>query len=256
MSIHDDRNRAMLVTGGSRGLGRAFAELAAEQGHEVVLVARGHAALDDAVRGIRSRGGRAHGIVADVGDRESSGRIAAEAAALVGNIDVLVHAASVLGPVPLAPLADTRDSAMEEALAVNFLGAFRLTRAVVGAMAMRGHGVVVHVSSDAGIAAYPTWGAYGASKAALDHLGRTWAEELRETGVRVFSFDPGEMDTEMHATAMPDADRSVLAHPRDVARTLLQAVSDGRLAPTGGRVLASVLAQPAPPSPDSMEVSS
>jgi NAD(P)-dependent dehydrogenase (short-subunit alcohol dehydrogenase family) len=91
-------------------------------------------------------------------------------------------------------------------------------------MAMRGRGLIVHVSSDAAVAAYPRWGAYGVSKAALDHLSRSWAAELAELGVRVLAVDPGEMDTAMHADAMPDADRAQLARPQAVARRLVALV--------------------------------
>lgn len=240
------RDRTVLITGGSRGLGAAFGHAAAARGARVVLVARGETELARTVAGIRAAGHVAHGIVADVGERSAATRIAAETAALAGDVDVLVHAASVLGPVPLAALADTADAEMEAALAVNFLGAFRLTRAVVGSMSVRGRGLVVHVSSDAGVEAYPTWGAYGASKAALDHLSRTWAEELRDNGVRVVSFDPGEMDTAMHRDALPDADPAALADPRDVARALVAVVTDERRAQSGTRVIASTFATETP----------
>jgi NAD(P)-dependent dehydrogenase (short-subunit alcohol dehydrogenase family) len=83
------------------------------------------------------------------------------------------------------------------------------------------------VSSDAAVAAYPRWGAYGVSKAAQDHLSRLWAAELGELGVRVFAVDPGEMDTEMHARAIPDADRASLADPRLVARNIADMVESG-----------------------------
>jgi NAD(P)-dependent dehydrogenase (short-subunit alcohol dehydrogenase family) len=229
------KQKTLLISGGSKGLGRALGAAAAAKGHRVVLVARGAAALDASVQTIRDAGGEAHGLVADVGDPRAATRIAASASALVGDIDVLVHAASVLGPVPLAPLADTDDEDFEHAFAVNLLGPFRLTRALVGGMSLRG-GVVVNVTSDASVAAYAGWGAYGSAKAALDQLTRIWAEELRGSDVRVFAFDPGEMDTELHATAVPDADRSTLARPDDVARTLIALIEDASRAPSGTRI--------------------
>jgi len=95
-------------------------------------------------------------------------------------------------------------------------------------MALRGQGVVVHISSDAAVAAYPRWGAYGVSKAAQDHLARQWNAELGELGVRVFSVDPGEMDTAMHREAIPDADPATLADPKVVARHIADMIeSDG-----------------------------
>ena len=167
--------------------------------------------------------------------------IAGAAAALVGPIDVLVHNASTLGPVPLRLLLDTDCEDVERAFAVNTVGPVRLTKAVAGPMVLRGRGVVVHVSSDAATSAYPRWGAYGMSKAALDHLNRIWAAELDGTGVRFVSVDPGEMNTRMHADAMPEADPATLADPAEVAARILSLVQwDGRV-PSGARVEAAAL---------------
>ncbi len=145
---------------------------------------------------------------------------------LIGEVDVLVNNAGALGPTPLRLLLDTDCEDLERALAVNVVGPFRLTKAVAGAMALRGRGLIVNVSSDAAVAAYERWGAYGASKAALEHLGRTLAVELEATGVRVLTVDPGEMDTRMHADAIPDADRSALSRPDDVAKLLARVLDD------------------------------
>ncbi|HEY8431165.1 MAG TPA: SDR family oxidoreductase [Sandaracinaceae bacterium] len=232
-------DRTALITGASRGLGRALALELARRGATVVAVARDRPALEDVVGTIRAAGGRAHAIDADVGAPDAAARIAGAAAAMAGPIDVLVHNASTLGPVPLVPLSDTREEDFDEALRVNLIASFRLTRALVGSMVQRGAGTIVHVSSDAAVEAYPRWGAYGASKAALDHLSRTWAAELDGTGVRVFAVDPGEMDTKMHADAMPDVDPATLARPEDVARRIARLIESPALAPNGARVLAS-----------------
>jgi NAD(P)-dependent dehydrogenase (short-subunit alcohol dehydrogenase family) len=85
---------------------------------------------------------------------------------------------------------------------------------------------VLNVSSDAAINAYPTWGAYGASKAALHHLTRIWDAELADEGVRFLSIDPGDMDTPMHALAVPDADRAALKRPEAAAQDLMNALMD------------------------------
>jgi NAD(P)-dependent dehydrogenase (short-subunit alcohol dehydrogenase family) len=105
-------------------------------------------------------------------------------------------------------------------------------------MAIRGVGVVVHVSSDAAIEPYPRWGAYGASKAAQDHLSRILAAELDGTGVRVLAVDPGEMDTAMHAAAIPDADRTALQRPSEVAARIIEMIEDETRAPSGARLVA------------------
>jgi NAD(P)-dependent dehydrogenase (short-subunit alcohol dehydrogenase family) len=106
-------------------------------------------------------------------------------------------------------------------------------------MALRRRGVIVNVSSDAAVEPYPTWGAYAASKAALDQLGRVWAAELGEHGVRLLTVDPGEMNTRMHAEAIPDADPTTLADPTDIAaRILAMIASEDDRAPTGARLVA------------------
>jgi NAD(P)-dependent dehydrogenase (short-subunit alcohol dehydrogenase family) len=220
------KGKAALVTGGSQGLGRALGAALAAAGARLVLVARTPGPLHEAVAAIRSRGGEAHAIVADVADLDQTATIAGQAASLVGPLDLLINNASTLGPVPLRLLLDTDCEELSLALAVNVVGPFRLTKAVAGSMVLRGGGVVVNISSDAAVEAYPQWGAYGASKAALDHLGRIWAAELEGTGVRVLSIDPGEMNTRMHADAVPDADRSQLADPAVVAARIVALLAD------------------------------
>jgi len=207
----------VLITGGSRGLGRALGLALARAGARVVLVARHADELADVVAEIRAAGGEAHAIVADVADKSAAHAIAGQAAAAVGSIDVLVNNASTLGPVPLRLLLDTDCEDLDRALAVNLVGPFRLTKAIAGPMVLRGGGTIVNVTSDAATEAYERWGAYGASKAALEQLGRVWAAELAGTGVRVVTVDPGEMDTRMHADAIPDANRAELADPARVA---------------------------------------
>jgi NAD(P)-dependent dehydrogenase (short-subunit alcohol dehydrogenase family) len=237
---------AILVTGGSRGLGAALGGELARRGARVVLVARGAEALDKTLGAIRGAGGEAHGLVADVADPEGAYRIAGAAAALVGPIDVLVHNASELGPTPLRSLLDTQPSDFARVLGANLLGPHRLTRAVLGGMVVRGRGLVVHVTSDASTEAYPRWGAYGVSKAALDHLGRIWAAETVETGVRFLTVDPGEMRTAMHAAALPEADPATLADPADVARRIADLVAAVDTVPSGARVALSTWEQPSP----------
>ncbi len=215
------QGRGALVTGAGRGLGAALAEELARRGARVVLVARNRDEVEAVAARITARGGVAHALVADLGDKDAIYKLAGAAAALVGDIDVLVHNASALGPTPLRPLLDTACEDLERVFAVNLVGPFRLTKAVAGAMLVRGRGLVVHITSDAATSAYPRWGAYGASKAALDHLARIWGAELEGTGVRFFGVDPGEMDTQMHADAMPDADRAALASPHDVAARIV-----------------------------------
>jgi NAD(P)-dependent dehydrogenase (short-subunit alcohol dehydrogenase family) len=165
-----------------------------------------------------------------VSRKDQTHPLALQITAALGGLDVLINNASTLGPVALAPLADTECEDVEAALATNVLGPFRLTKALLGALAASarqgGGALVVNIFSDAGVSAYPNWGAYGASKAALAHMSRIWDEELREHGVRVIAHDPGDMDTPMHAQALPDADRSTLKSPALAAGELLERVAE------------------------------
>lgn len=231
--------RSILITGGSRGLGRALALGLAARGAKVVLVARRQAELDQAVGEIRKNGGIAFGVVADVGDKESIYPIVGQAAALAGPIDVLINNASTLGPVPLRLIPDTDCEDFERALQVNAVGPFRLIKAVVGSMVLRQTGVIVNISSDAAVEAYPSWGVYGASKAALDHLTRIGAAELAETSVRFLSVDPGEMNTQMHADAMPAADPDSLPDPAVVAEKIIAMIQHSNKIDNGSRPIAS-----------------
>lgn len=233
------RGAGTLITGGSKGLGAALGRELARRGARVVLVARGRDELEAVVGQIRAAGGEAHALVADIGDKSAIHPVAGAAAALVGPLDLLVHNASTLGPTPLPLLLDTACEDLEAVLAVNLVGPFRLTKVVAGSMALRGRGLVLHVTSDAAVVPYERWGPYGVSKAGLDHLGRIWAEELKDAGVRFLTIDPGEMDTAMHAAAMPDADRSALARPDDVAARIAAIIATAEAISSGSRIEAS-----------------
>ncbi|HWZ90349.1 MAG TPA: SDR family oxidoreductase [Polyangiaceae bacterium] len=237
----DISGTAALVTGASRGLGEALALELGRQGAKVVLVSRSRSALEPIVRRIREQGGQAHALEADLGDKGDVYPLAGAASALVGPIDLLIHNASELGKTPLRLLLDTECEDLERVLAVNLLGPFRLSKIIAGSMALRKTGTIVHVSSDASVSAYERWGAYSVSKAALDHLARIWAAELGAHGVRSFSVDPGEMDTRMHAAAMPDADPSTLARPAQVAQKIVQLIRSDST-PNGGRLEAAQVA--------------
>jgi NAD(P)-dependent dehydrogenase (short-subunit alcohol dehydrogenase family) len=170
----------------------------------------------------------AHGITGDVGSKDEIYGIAMQITGQLGGLDALINNASTLGPRPLRPLADTDCENLEHALAVNLLGPFRLTKALFGALASsarnRGNAVVVNISSDAAVSPYATWGAYGASKAALKQMTAIWDEEARDAGVQFVSLDPGDMNTPMHFAAIPDADPNELKRPEDAATELIERV--------------------------------
>ena len=145
------RGLSALVTGASRGLGAALATELARRGVKVVGVARQATPLEAVARRIRETGGEAHALVADQGDRDAVYPLIGAATALVGPIDVLVLNASTLGPLPLREFADTECEDFERVLEVNLIGPFRLARAVVGSMVVRGGGLVMGLSSDAAV---------------------------------------------------------------------------------------------------------
>jgi NAD(P)-dependent dehydrogenase (short-subunit alcohol dehydrogenase family) len=232
------QDSAILVTGASRGLGAALANRLADAGARVVLVARESRALHATAEALRARGKEAHVLAGDIGEPDAALQLAATAAALVGPLDAVIHNASTLGPTPLRDLLDTTPEDFEQVLQVNLLGPFRLSRAIAGSMALRNRGVIVHVSSDASVAAYPSWGAYSVSKAALDHLARQWAVELAALGVRAFSVDPGEMDTAMHRAALPDADPATLSDPARIAARVADMLAHAERIEPGARLSA------------------
>jgi NAD(P)-dependent dehydrogenase (short-subunit alcohol dehydrogenase family) len=212
------------VTGGTSGLGLALVREFLHRGAEVAFIARSSGRVEKLAR----EHPEAHGIVGDISRKEEIHPISVQVLGELGGLDVLINNASDLGPVPLAFLGDTDCEDFERAIATNLLGPFRLTKALLGglaASAREGRGaVVLNVSSDAAINPYPTWGAYGATKAALHHLTRIWNEELAPEGVRFLSLDPGDMDTPLHGLAVPDADPATLKRPEIAASQLADAI--------------------------------
>ncbi|MGH7490370.1 MAG: SDR family NAD(P)-dependent oxidoreductase [bacterium] len=214
------------VTGGTSGLGLALVEEFLARQAAVAFVARHR----DGVERVASRYPGTHGITGDVSVKDDIYPIAVQITGELGGLDVLIHNASALGQVPLALLGDTDCESLERALATNLVGPFRLTKALLGALAASaraGRGaVVLTVSSDAALNPNPRWGAYGASKAALHHLTRIWNEELAPEGIRFLSADPGDMDTALHALAVPEDDPASLKRPADAAREVVDAIAD------------------------------
>jgi NAD(P)-dependent dehydrogenase (short-subunit alcohol dehydrogenase family) len=213
------------VTGGTSGLGLALVRELSARGARVAFVARGR----DRVERVAAECPGTHGIAGDVSLKTDIHPIALQILGELGGLDVLINNASDLGPPTLRLLGDTDCEDLERAVATNLLGPFRLAKAVLGALsasARDGRGAaVVNISSDAAVTPYPTWGAYGASKAALRHLSAIWDGELQAQGVRVISVDPGDMDTPLHALAIPDADRSTLKRPELAALEVIEAIA-------------------------------
>jgi len=225
MTKTDLEGLRVLITGGTSGLGRALVGELRRRGARVAFVARSREAVERTSREWPD----VLGVVADVSKKDDTHPIAIQALGVLGALDVLVNNASSLGPVPLRPLADTACEDLELALATNLVGPFRLTKALLGALAASardgGRPAVVNISSDAAVTPYENWGAYGASKAALQHLSRIWDSELAVEGIRVVAVDPGDMDTPLHALAVPGADRSALKRPETAAREIADLIA-------------------------------
>jgi NAD(P)-dependent dehydrogenase (short-subunit alcohol dehydrogenase family) len=217
------RGLRVAVTGGTSGLGLALVRLLVVRGARVAFVARTAATVERIADETA-----ACGIVGDVGRKDDIYPIALQVTGNLGGLDALINSASALGPTPLAPLADTESEELEQALMVNLVGPFRLTKALFGALAAsarEGRGaVVINISSDAAVNAYSGWGAYASSKAALHHLTAIWAEEAKAAGIAFLSPDPGDMDTPLHELAVPDADPTTLRRPEDAAAEIVEAL--------------------------------
>jgi NAD(P)-dependent dehydrogenase (short-subunit alcohol dehydrogenase family) len=212
------------ITGGTSGLGLALVREFSARGARVAFLAR-HA---EAVAKVERENQKTHGIVADVANKDDIYPAALQIVGELGGLEILINNASDLGPVPLALLADTSCEDLEKAMTTNVLGPFRLTKALLGALSASARegraALVINISSDAAVTPYPKWGAYGASKAALRHMTEIWNHELSVEGIRFVSFDPGDMDTAMHALAVPDADRTTLKTAEAAAHELITAI--------------------------------
>jgi short-subunit dehydrogenase len=216
-----------LITGASQGLGLEIARVYARRGLGLILTARGRERLESSARQLSD----ATDVIwqpGDVADDAHAERLVAAGLDHFGQIDVLVNNASELGPSPMPELADLNTGDLERILKVNLVAPLKLMQLVLPDMRTRGSGLIVNVTSDAGVQAYPTWGGYGASKAALEHLSRVLAAELEGSGVRVYVVDPGDMDTAMHRAAEPEVDLAHLPGPEVVAPAFVRLLDEAR----------------------------
>lgn len=219
-----------IVTGASRGLGRAIAERFAAEGCRLVVTATtGERAAGVAER-IAGAGGEVHGVGLDLGDRGSVTAAAREAVAVLGRVDVLVANAGILGV--LGPLEDVPADVWDEVIAVDLTGTVALVQGVLPAMA--DGGAIVAVSS--GAAGRAGWGPYAVAKLAVDGVVRMLREELAPRGIRCVSVNPGRLRTEMRAAAYPGEDPATLPRPSSVVEPFV-AIAEG--ADPGPRIDAS-----------------
>ncbi len=201
----------VLVAGGGRGVGRATALLCAEEGAQVVVVARSPEQVQATVQAIQGQGRPAAGMACDVADDAAVARLVDKTLDRFGRLDALVNCAGIIQPVTPVWRADPAQWAYN--LAVNLTGAFHLTRAALPPMMAARRGRIVHVSSGAARSVVVGWSAYCAAKAGLDHFVRVVAAEVVEYGIAIYSVYPGIVDTAMQAEirATSEADFPPLA---------------------------------------------
>ena len=227
-----------LITGGSRGLGRATALAFADEGAAVVVCARDAGDVRRVEAELRAFGEAVLALAADLRSPRDIERVVALGFDRFGRIDVLLNNASELGPTPLPYLADYPPPDFADVLRVDIEAPFRVAQSVIGDMLRRGHGVIVNISSDVAVTGYPGWGAYAIAKAGLDAMTRTWAAELGGSGVRMYSLDPGDMNTAMHRAALPEDDPATLLDPATVAPAIVDLVTGRVQVANGARVRA------------------
>lgn len=213
-----------IVTGGSRGLGKELARELLARRITTVIDARDAVALKAAEEDLRAYG-NVVAIPGDVTDKNHAHALVGAAREL-GRLDLLVNNASTLGAVPLPRIDELTQQAFRDLYDTNVFAPIHLMQHALPLMrSSGGPATIVNVTSDAAVEAYAGWGGYGASKAALEHVSRIAAAELEGTNVRVLVADPGDMNTQMHRDAIPDADPNELRDPADSARALLQAIA-------------------------------
>jgi NAD(P)-dependent dehydrogenase (short-subunit alcohol dehydrogenase family) len=219
-----------IVTGASRGLGRAVARALADRGWALVLDARREPDLEAAASELPPD--RTVALPGDVTDPVHRRELLA-AAERLGGLDLLVNNASHLGPSPQPRLRDYPPTELARVFEVDVLAPHDLLRLTLPALLER-NGTVVNVSSDAAVEAYEGWGGYGAAKSALDHLTAVLAVEV--PGLRAYAFDPGDMRTDMHQQAYPDEDISDRPEPETVVPAFLRLLEER---PPSGRYRAA-----------------
>ena len=199
-------DRVALITGASRGLGYTVAEFLARQRWTLILTARHEVPLLEAVKRLQATGASISAVPGDV-TQDRHRRDLGDAVRRIGRLDLLVNNASELGASPFPALVDYPLEVLRRVFEVNVVAPLALIRACLPVL-QKSRGLVVNITSDAARGAYPGWGGYGSSKAALELLSKTLANELRDAGVGVVAVDPGDLRTQMHQDAFPGQDIS------------------------------------------------
>lgn len=222
-SLPDLTGKLVLVTGASRGIGRAVAIAAAAAGAELIITGRTIGALEEVDDKIRAVSGKATIVELDVKDIDAIPRLATAIEGRWGRLDGLVANAGML--TALTPVAHVQPKDWDESLAVNLTGQWHMIRAMDSLLRAAPAGRAILVSSGAAVGSRPFWGPYAAAKAGLEALGRSWAGESEETNLRINILNPGGTATTMRALAYPGEDQNTLPMPEDITPAFLHLLS-------------------------------
>ena len=213
------KDRIALVTGASRGIGYFTALELAKAGAHVIACGRTVGALEELDDAIQTAGGSATLVPFDLADMAAIDKLGASIFERWGRLDILFANAGILGTI--SPIGHIEAKVFEKVMEINVTATWRLIRSVEPLLMRSDAGRAIILSSGAPHKCRPFWGAYSASKAAVEALARTWAAETQRTPLRITSVDPGATRTAMRAQAMPGEDPETLPHPRDVAAALM-----------------------------------
>ncbi|MBP2547404.1 NAD(P)-dependent dehydrogenase (short-subunit alcohol dehydrogenase family) [Neorhizobium galegae] len=215
----DLKGRIALVTGASRGIGYFTALSLAKAGAHVIACARTVGGLEELDDAIQAAGGTATLVPFDLTDMAAIDRLGASIHERWGKLDILVANAGILGVI--SPVGHIEAKVFDKVMLTNVTATWRLIRSVEPLLLQSDAGRALILSSGVANDARPFWGAYAASKAAVEMLGRTWAAETQKSKLRVINVNPGATRTAMRAQAMPGEDPATLPHPSEVAEKLL-----------------------------------
>jgi NAD(P)-dependent dehydrogenase (short-subunit alcohol dehydrogenase family) len=223
--------KVALVTGASRGIGKAVALAYAKEGAKVFVCARRRGPLVQAAREIRAAGGEAGYLAVDLGQASEAKRLVREARRRYGTLDILVNNASILGP--RAPIAEYPLAEWENVLKINLTALFLLTREALRLMMPQKAGSIINVSSGVGRIGKARWGAYAVSKFGVEGFTQVVAEEVKELNIRVNAVNPGGTRTAMRAAAYPDEDPLTLPRPEEITGVFVYLASSESAGVTG-----------------------
>ncbi|PSJ50742.1 SDR family NAD(P)-dependent oxidoreductase [Kumtagia ephedrae] len=221
----DLSGRIALVTGASRGIGYFTAKHLAAAGAHVIAVARTVGGLEELDDEIKAAGGQTTLVPLDLADMPGIDRLGGAIHERWGKLDILVANAGVLGTI--SPIGHVEAKTFDKVMTINVTSTWRLIRSVDPLLRLSDAGRAIVLSSNAAHTARAFWGPYAASKAAVETLTRSWADETKNMPLRVNAFDPGRTRTAMRAQAVPGEDPMTLPHPSEVAAKILPLASPG-----------------------------